>query len=144
MNRLLVIGTMLIIALVIPTQQNAAAPAGTDRDEQGQRGTQDEVPIVGQMLKILTETLDLTAEQQTSITPILQKLHDLQQTLVQDKSLSREERLAKLRPHRHIADEEIRKFLTDNQKGKLDQYLQGPHPEMHGNLNGAPTPIRSN
>ena len=142
MNRLLAVGTMLIIALVMPTQQISAAPAGTEKDQQGQRGTQDDVPIVGQMLKVLTEKLDLTAEQQARITPILQRLHDLQQTLVQDKSLSREERLAKLRPHRYKADEEIREILTDSQKGKLDQYLQGPHPEMHGNLSGATPPPR--
>lgn len=142
MNRLLVVGTMFIIALVMPTQELSAAPAGTERDQQDQRGAQDDVPIVGQMLKVLTEKLDLTAEQQARITPIVQKLHDIQQTFVQDKSLSREERLAKLRPHRYKADEEIRKILTDNQKGKLEQYLQGPHPEMHGNLSGATPPPR--
>jgi periplasmic protein CpxP/Spy len=140
MNRLLAVGTMLIIALVMSSQQIAAAPAGTQRDRQGQRGTQDDVPIVGQMLKALTENLDLTAEQQARITPILQKLHDIQQTLVQDESLSREERLAKLRPYRYKADEEIREILTDSQKGKLDQYLQGPHTEMHGNVSGATPP----
>jgi periplasmic protein CpxP/Spy len=142
MNRLLAVGTTLIVALVMSTQQMAAAPAGTERDQQGQRATQDDVPIVGQMLKVLTENLDLTAEQQARITPILQKLHDIQQTLVQDESLSREERLAKLRPHRYKANEEIREILTDNQRGKLDQYLQGPHTETHGNLSGATPPSR--
>jgi hypothetical protein len=142
MTRLLAVGAMSIIALVMPTQQIAAAPAGTERDPQEQRGAQDDVPMVGQMLKVLTEKLALTAEQQAKITPILQKLHDIQQTLVQDKSLSREGRLAKLRPHRYRADEEIREVLTDSQKGKLDQYLQGPHPEMHGNLSGAASPPR--
>ena len=142
MNRLLAVGTMLIIALVMPSQRIAAAPGGTETDQQGQRGAQDDVPMVGQMLNVLTLKLDLTAEQQARITPILQKLHDIQQTLVQDKSLSREERLAKLRPHRYKADKEIREILTDNQKGKLDQYLQGPHPEMHGSLSGATPPRR--
>jgi hypothetical protein len=28
-------------------------------------------------------------------------------------------------------------ILNDEQKKKLDQYLQGPHPEMHGNLSGS-------
>jgi hypothetical protein len=140
MNRLIAVGTMLIAALVIPTQQFAAASADTERDRQGQRGTQDDVPIVGQMLKVLTEKLNLTAVQQARITPILQRLHDIQQTFTQDESLSREERLAKVRPYRYKANEEIRQSLTDDQKGKLDQYLQGPHPEMHGNLSGATFP----
>jgi len=142
MNRLLAGGTTLIIALVMPTQHIGAAPAVTEGEQQGQRGGQDDVPMVGQMLRVLTEKLDLTAEQQARIMPILQKLHDIQQTLVQDKSLSREERLAKLRPHRYKADQEIREILTDPQKGKLDQYLQGPHSEMHGNLSGATPPPR--
>ena len=142
MNRLLAGGTTLIIALVMPTQHIGAAPAVTEGEQQGQRGGQDDVPMVGQMLRVLTEKLDLTAEQQARITPILQRLRDTQQALVQDKSLSREERLTKMRLHRYRANEDIREILTDTQKGKLDQYLQGPHPEMHGGLSGAAPPPR--
>ena len=136
--RVLTIGTMLIVALTAPAQQTATRP--TDKDEHGQSAGQDDVPVVGQMLKVLTEKLDLTGDQQARITPILQKLHDTQQKLMQDKRLSREERLAKVRPQRHKADKQIRKILTDDQKKKLDQYLQGSHPEMHGNLSGATPP----
>jgi hypothetical protein len=138
--RVLTIGTMLIVALTAPAQQTATRPGGTDKDEHGQSASQDDVPKVGQMLKVLTEKLDLTGDQQARIIPILQKLHDTQQKLVQDKSLSREERLARVRPQRHEADKQIREILTDDQKKKLDQYLQGPHPEMHGNLSGATPP----
>ena len=138
--RVLTIGTMLIAALTASAQQTATQPDVTNKDEHGQSAAQDDVPIVGQMLKVLTEKLDLTGDQQARITPILQKLHDTQQKLVQDKSLSREERLAKVRPQRYKADKQIREILTDDQKKKLDQYLQGPHPEMHGNLSGATPP----
>jgi Spy/CpxP family protein refolding chaperone len=142
MNRLLALGTTFFIALAVPAQQAVAGPAGAQGDGQGQSTTQSDVPVVGQMLKVLTEKLDLTAEQQAKITPILQRLHDIQRALVQDKSLSSEERLARLRPQRYKANEDIREILTDVQKGKLDQYLQGPHPEMHGNLSGAAPPPR--
>jgi hypothetical protein len=100
------------------------------------------VPTVQEQLKVLTEKLDLTGDQQARITPILQELHDATQKLVQDKSLSREERLDKVRPHRYKADKEIREFLSDDQKKKFDQYLRGPHSEMHGNLSGATPPPR--
>jgi Spy/CpxP family protein refolding chaperone len=140
MKRLLAVGTTFLLALTVPAQLAVAGPAGAEGDRQGQSATQSDVPAVGQMLKVLTERLDLTAEQQARITPILQRLHDIQQALVQDKSLSREERLAKLRPQRYKANEDIREILTDVQKGKLDQYLQGPHPEMHGNLSGEAAP----
>lgn len=135
--RLLAIGAILIFALTVAAQQTAAGPGGTDQDEPGQRAAQGGVPTVGQQLKVLTGKLDLTADQQARITPILQELHDATQKLVQDKSLSREERLAKVRPQRYKADKQIREILSDSQKKKLDQYLQGPHSEMHGNLSGA-------
>jgi len=134
-------GIMLIVALAAPAQQTAMRPGSADKGEHGQSAAQDDVPIVGQMLKVLTEKLDLTGDQQARITPILQKLHDTQLKLVEDKSLSREERLAKVRPQRDKADKQIRKILTNDQKKKLDQFLQGPHPEMHGNLSGTPPPL---
>jgi Spy/CpxP family protein refolding chaperone len=135
--RLLAIGAILIFAMTAAAQQTATGPGGTDKDEHGQRAAQGDVPTVGQQLKVLTEKLDLTGDQQARITPILQELHDATQKLVQDKSLSREERLAKVRPQRYKADKQIREILSDDQKKKLDQYLQGPHSEMHGNLSGA-------
>ena len=138
--RLLAIGTMLIVALTAPAQQTATGPGGTDKDEHGQRAAQGDVPTVGQQLKVLTEKLELTADQQARITPILQELHDATLKLVQDKSLSREQRLAKVRPKRYKADKQIREILSDDQKTKLDRYLQGPHSEMHGNLSGATPP----
>jgi Spy/CpxP family protein refolding chaperone len=142
MNRLIALGGTFLIALAVPAQQAVAGPAGAEGDGQSESATQDDVPVVGQILKVLTEKLDLTAEQQARITPILQRLHDIQQALLQDKSLSREKRLAEMRPHRYKANEDIRQILTDTQKGKLDQYLQGPHAEMHGSLSGAAPPPR--
>jgi hypothetical protein len=138
--RLLAIGTMLMFALTAPAQQSSTGPAGTDKEEHAQRGAQDGVPTVESQLKVLTEKLELTGDQQARIKQILQELHDATQKIVQDKTLSHEERLAKVRPQRYKADKQIREFLSDDQKKKLDQYLQGPHPEMHGNLSGAASP----
>jgi Spy/CpxP family protein refolding chaperone len=89
---------------------------------------------------VLTGKLDLTGDQQARIKPILQELHDGTLKLVQDKSLSREERLARVKPQRYKADKQMREILSDDQKKKLDKYEQGPHPEMHGNLSGAASP----
>lgn len=124
MNRILItVGTIVMFAMTAVAQQTAAKTA-------------DGVPTVEVQLKVLTEKLDLTGDQQARITPILQELHDATEKLVQDKSLSREECLAKIRPQRYKADKQIREILSDGQKKKLDQYLQGPHPEMHGDLHG--------
>ena len=59
---------------------------------------------------------------------------------MQDESMSREERLGHVRAWREKADKKIREILNDDQKKKLDQLEQGPHSELHGNLNGATPP----
>lgn len=94
-------------------------------------------PPVDEQAKVLAERLSLTAAQQAKLRPILQRLDDATKRLMQDESLSREERLAKVRPQRMQADKKIRAFLSNDQKKKLDEYLSGPHDEIHGGLSGA-------
>jgi hypothetical protein len=53
---------------------------------------------------------------------------------------SRNERLAKIRPQRQMADKKMRAILNDEQRKKLDQYEQTPHREVHGTLSGTPKP----
>lgn len=129
------LGTTLIFALATYAQQaitTAGAPA-----KNVSSGEDTGLPIVETQLKVLTEKLSLSSRQQDKIKPILKELHDATEKLAQYKNLSHEERLAKVRPQRYKADERIRAILNDEQKKKLDQYEQGAHPEMHGNLSGA-------
>src|SRR5208282_2401795 len=121
--RLFAIGTMLMFAPAMPAQQTS-------------NNSSSDLPTVDEQLKVLTGKLELTGDQQTKIKPILKELHDTTQKLMEDKSLSNEERLAKVRPERLKADSRMRGLLNDDQKKKLDQYEQGPHPEMHGDLHG--------
>jgi hypothetical protein len=139
MNRFhsLAFGAILIFALNVPAQQTAPVPGSTDKGGQGQRGIQDDVPSADDQLKILMIKLDLTADQQIKIKPILERLHDATVKISQDQSLSREERLASVRPLRYKAHDQIREILNDEQKKKLEQYMQGPHTDMHGSLSGA-------
>jgi Spy/CpxP family protein refolding chaperone len=123
--RLLAIGTMLMLALITVAQQTAT----TSDAHGGSSG----VPTVERHLKLLTEKLDLTVDQQAKIKPILKELHDATQKLMQDESLSREERLDKVKPLREKADKKIREILSDDQKKKLDQLEQEPHSGLHAN-----------
>jgi hypothetical protein len=66
--------------------------------------------------------------------PILEELHHQTEGIEQDKSLSRDERLAKVRPYRYKANAQIRAILREDQQKALDLYLRGPHQEVHGNL----------
>lgn len=142
MNRysLLPIATILMFALSTPAQQPTTS-AGTP-DKTVSAGEDANFPTVEAQLKVLTEKLGLTSDQQGRVKPILQELHDATVKLLRDKSMSDEERLAKVRPQRYKADERIRALLSEDQKKKLDQYEQGPHPEMHGSLSGAAPPPR--
>jgi Spy/CpxP family protein refolding chaperone len=130
-------GIILIFALNVAAQQTAATPGSAGNGEQGQPSMQDNVPSADDQLKFLTSTLDLTDDQQTRIKPILQRLHDATVKISQDQSLSRDERLSGVRPLRYKAHDQISEILNDQQRKKLEQYMQGPHPEMHGNLSGA-------
>jgi ElaB/YqjD/DUF883 family membrane-anchored ribosome-binding protein len=136
-------GMLLVIALTAPAQQTATGAGGSDKDRHGQHAAQGDMPTPEQQLKVLTDKLALTGEQQTRIKPILRELHDATEKLLQDKSLSPEERLTQVRPRRYKADKQIREVLSEDQKKKLDQYEQGPHAEMHGNLSGATSPPQS-
>lgn len=112
-------------------QQSAAKPG---------REEQDSLPPVEEQFKVLNEKLGLTAKQQATVKPILQHLHDARENVMQDRTLPREQRLAKLRPQRQIADEKMRAILIDQQRKMLDQYEQGPHAEVHGTLSGTSKP----
>lgn len=135
--RLLAIGTVLIFAPTAHAQQGKTSAGSSAKREHAGLST------VETQLKVLTEKLGLTSDQQEKIKPILKELHDATKKLMQDKSLSQEERLAKVRPERYKSDGRIRALLNEDQRNKLDQYEQGPHPEMHGNLSGATTPPRT-
>ena len=140
----------IVVALLFATGTFAQSGQGHDDSKQqgsgqglGQShgsGAGHGVPTVEEMLKVLTEKLSLSGDQQAKIKPILQEPHDATQKLTHDERLSREERLDRVRPLRQNADKRIREILNDDQKKKLDQYEQGPHPEMHGNLDGATPP----
>jgi hypothetical protein len=131
--RLLTIGSVLVFALTVAAQQTTTRPEASEKGVSGGRG----VPGVQEHLKMLTEKLDLTGDQQVKIKPILQELHDATEKLTQDESMSREERLNKVRGCFEKADKKARPILNDDQKKKLDELEHESHPELHGDLNGA-------
>jgi len=133
--RLLAIGSMLLIAPAMLAPQTAQTGGPAKGAAQGVV-----LPHVGDQLKVLTQKLDLSVDQQPKVKTILQELHDASLKLLQAENPSQDELLRKVRPLRMNADKKIREILSNDQKQKLDQYLQGPHAEMHGNLSGAMPP----
>lgn len=132
--RLFPVGTIVIFALAAQAQPAGTGPGGSTKSVSG--GEYPGVPTVETQLNVLTEKLGLTADEQHKIKPILKDLNDATAKLMRDKGLSREERLAKVRPERHKADERIRALLNEEQRKELDEYERGPHSEIHGALSG--------
>jgi hypothetical protein len=133
--RVLMIAAMVVLAVTTYAQQTT-----TGSKSPAKAVSQDEelsVPTVDAQLKTFIEKLDLTVAQQVRIKPVLQTLHDQTDKILQEKNVSRDERLAKVRPRRYEANETIRTMLTEEQNKKLDLYFQGPHQEVHGTLSGA-------
>jgi len=138
MNRiqLLAIGSTLTLSLILTA---AARQAGsTSSGDQGvSQGEKSIVPSAAEQLTFLAGKLNLTNDQQEKMKPILREMHDATMKVMQDESLSREDRMSKLRDSHYKADAKIRVILNDEQKKKLDQVEHEPHPELHGNLNDA-------
>lgn len=124
--RLLLAGALLLASLVAVAQ---SAPAAHPAQNGG-------TPSVDEHLKLLTEKLNLSDEQQAKIRPGLEQMDAATRKIMHDDSLTREERLAKVRAARMAADKKLREILTDEQKKALDQLEQGHHPELHGDVHG--------
>src|ERR1700685_3799966 len=110
MKRIPLVVIMRVAIVSIP--MFAIAALAQQSTAQPRSATQDSLPTVEEQLKVLNEKLDLTAVQQAKVKPILQHLHDATQNVIEDQNLSRDERLAKVRPERQAADKKIREILS--------------------------------
>jgi Spy/CpxP family protein refolding chaperone len=137
--RLLAIGTILMVALASVAQQTATAPGRGDEQDHSQNSGPAALPTIEQHLKMLSEKLDLTAEQQAKIRPILQRMQEEWQSITRDTTLSDQARHDKMKSARDKADKQARPILDKEQKKKLDELEQEPHPDSHGSGTG-PTP----
>ena len=77
-----------------------------------------------EQLDRLSKKLNLTADQQKQILPILKARQEQMHTIWSDSSLSREDRQAKMHAVREDSDTKIRAVLTDSEKQTYDQMQQ--------------------
>jgi periplasmic protein CpxP/Spy len=89
----------------------------------------------------LTTALDLTADQQAKIKPLLVDRQQKMQALMQDQSVQQEDRHTQMRSISEGTNNSIKALLTDEQKQKFDSMqanMRRNHPG--GGLEGAPPP----
>jgi Spy/CpxP family protein refolding chaperone len=122
---------MLVFGVGAFSLQSPTSPSPSGQDEAKQSDHGDKrhsrrghMPDVDAHVKHLTQMLDLTEDQQTAVKNILQEQHQQAETVLQDKSLSKEDRTAKLQSLHDTAHSKIRELLIDDQKKKFDDQMQ--------------------
>lgn len=101
----------------VPQDQPAAPQQKGERADRHQADPNKQI-------QHLTKKLNLTADQQNQILPILTSRQQQMESIRNDSSLSPEDRRAKLRAAREDADTKIRGVLNDDQKKTYDQMQQ--------------------
>jgi Spy/CpxP family protein refolding chaperone len=111
-----------------PSDQTQAGPP------QGGRGMRMDPD---QQLAHLTSALSLTTDQQSQIKPLLVDRQQKMQALMQNQSLSQEDRRAQARTISQGTNNSIKAILTDEQKQKFDAMQANMR---HGGPGGPPPP----
>ena len=75
-------------------------------------------------MEMLSKRLNLTADQQAKLLPIITDRQQQMRAIFQDSSLSREDRMAKLKAIRKDSNAKIEALLTDQQKQNFEQLRQ--------------------
>ena len=82
-------------------------------------------------MKKLTAALDLSADQQTKIRAILEETQQQGHAVMNDTSLSKEEKEKKMQSTHEAAHAKIRELLNDDQKKKFNQMVQEMQEHHH-------------
>jgi len=136
--RLFTLLAACLFAMAALAQQNPPAqPSGDDHhggrmDMSHDMGVGHDMGSVDDHLKKLTEKLNLTADQQTKVKAILEGQHQEMQTVMKDKSLSMDDKHAKMKTMHDSAHAKVRELLTDEQKTKFDAMVKDMDGRMHG------------
>ena len=85
------------------------------------------MPTVDEMVQTMSERLSLTDDQKPKVRKIAEDTHTKMEAMNADKSMSREDRMAKMRSMHDDAMAQVKTILNDDQKKKLDDWQK----EMH-------------
>jgi protein CpxP len=128
----LILLAVCMLAVGAFAQQNPPAQGGGDDQGRPRRG----MPSVDDQVKTLTEKLSLTDDQQTKVKAILEDTRSQSTKIFQDDSMSREDKMAKIRTLRETGNGKIREVLTDDQKKKFDDIQKEAQERMRQRQQG--------
>ncbi|HWF45536.1 MAG TPA: hypothetical protein VG168_00905 [Bryobacteraceae bacterium] len=115
------LASSLALAAQTPDQQNSAPQAAQ---------TAPRTPDPARQAKHLAKQLNLTPDQVNQIEPILADRIQQMEAIHNDSSLSKQDRVAKMRALRQDSVAKIKSLLTSDQQQKYDQILQQQHDRM--------------
>ncbi len=104
---------------------------------QGGPGGMHHMPMSpDQRLQRMTQQLNLTADQQQKIKPILEQEQQQMQTLHGDTSMSQPDRMSKMQQIRQGANDQIKSVLNPDQQQKFTEMQErhGPGGMDHGGM----------
>ena len=78
----------------------------------------------GNPVEMLTKALTLTDEQQTQVKAIFEEIHPKMKAIMDDASLSKEDKGAKMKELRTASDAKVRALLTADQQKTFDELKQ--------------------
>ena len=118
-------GSFVFGMSVMPVQaQMGQGQMGQKHMQKGMNGKHYNAMNAEQQLKHLTVVLDLTAEQQAKIKPILEEREQQRQEMWKDNSLSRTDRQQKMMALREESKTKIEAVLNDQQKEKYEKLYE--------------------
>jgi periplasmic protein CpxP/Spy len=126
-------GLTLCSAAAFAQQDNAApTPDASAAQQGGGHGHQPKSP--DEQVARMTKRYNLSSDQQAQIKPILANQQQQMQALRQDSSLSREDKMAKMKSIHEDSSSKIQTLLNDSQKQKFaqDQQRRQEHMQEHG------------
>lgn len=127
-----------------PSQPQAAPPSGQQEPPPQGTARSMQPPTIDDQVRALTQELSLTGEQPAKVKTMLEDQRQQAMTIVNDGSISREDKILKLQTLREGTIAKVRGILSDDQKKKLDQMLQVDEeqqpPRREQQSNPPPTP----
>jgi Spy/CpxP family protein refolding chaperone len=130
-------------ALYAQTQDGSSQGQSSGMGQGMGQGGMHRMPMTtDERLAHMTQMLNLTTDQQAKIRPILDNESQQMQTLHQDSSMSRDDKMTKMRSIRENTMSQITPVLTPDQQKKWEQ-MQSQHMGHQGGAmapQGAPPP----
>jgi periplasmic protein CpxP/Spy len=122
-------GALVCCGSALYAQQDNMGQGQTSQG-QGQMGEHRSMPSPEQRLDHLTKVLNLNSDQQQKIKPMLEQEQQQVQTLRQDTSMARPDRMSKVRQIRQTTDDQIKSVLTADQQTKFTEMRERQRERM--------------